>query len=61
MTWTAMLGLLNIQPPGKFESTVKSLQMYRFDLVQIMDVAASLRLGGLLFGPSGVSASPFSP
>jgi virulence-associated protein VapD len=46
-TWNTMLGLLNIQPPGKLESTIRGLHLYRLDPNQVMDVTPFVKLGGM--------------
>ncbi|KAJ7870174.1 hypothetical protein B0H14DRAFT_2232897, partial [Mycena olivaceomarginata] len=51
-----MMSLENIQPPHKFSSTVRRIRKQRHDMLNIMDVSASMRLGGVfvtqLRGPS---------
>jgi virulence-associated protein VapD len=41
-TWLAMMSLESIQPPPKFSSTVRRIRMQRHDMLNIMDVSASL-------------------
>ncbi|GJJ07950.1 hypothetical protein Clacol_002157 [Clathrus columnatus] len=45
-TWLVMLNLMNIEPYGKMESTVKHLKMYTMDRVHLQDVSFQVRLGG---------------
>jgi hypothetical protein len=40
--WATMFGLFNIQPPGKFESTIKGLKMHHICSLAIQDVMASV-------------------
>lgn len=43
-TWSTMISLANILPIGKFETTVKALQMYR--LAGVMTIDDAIQLGG---------------
>jgi len=54
--WATMFALVNIQPPGKMESTVGGLKLHFFHLPAIQDVTADVQLGGvhatILRGPT---------
>jgi hypothetical protein len=45
-SWQTMLELLFIEPPGKFESTVKGLHMQHYQSLPLFFVTDQIRLGG---------------
>ena len=46
-TWLVMVNLRMIEPPGKLQSTMKSLKMHFITDIASYDVTNRLRLGGL--------------
>jgi hypothetical protein len=64
-TWHAMFDLLLIQPPGKFETTVKGLRMQHYQNLALFSVTDDIRLGGAavhtLRGPVPANLVPAFP
>lgn len=57
-TWTQMVSLALIRPPGKLQTTLRSLKMHYIQHLNEMDVTNQLQLGGelspQLLGPTPV-------
>ncbi|GJJ07947.1 hypothetical protein Clacol_002154 [Clathrus columnatus] len=55
-TWRVMMGLMNLLPAWKMETTIKGLKMYTMERPHLQDVSARVRLGGefaqVLRGPT---------
>ena len=60
--YVSMLSLMGIEPPGKFQSTLKSVKVHYQAHPGIMDGADAIRLGGIysphLWGPTPAHLVP---